>query len=180
MKRFTYHGLLFSLILLLMTIPAALFAIENGPIEKRDTTRREEQRADADPLEAGTVLPTFQGGGLKKFQRWVGKNITFPKEITNPAISGTVVASFIVRKDGSINREDIKIESSPNPYFSLEVFNVLSRSPKWEPALKNGEPCRCRFVIPVVFKNNRTQPRHYPSSPERVNRGNPHYHQQSY
>lgn len=184
MKRFTrkqpYHGLLFSLILLLMTTPAELFAIVNGPVEKRDTTRREERRAGAEPLEAGSVLPTFQGGGVKKFQRWVSKNITFPEEVTNPAISGTVVASFIVGSDGYINRNDIKIESSTNAYFSLEVFNVLSRSPKWEPALKDGKPCRCRYVIPVIFKNNRTPSRRYPSPPERVNSGNPHYHLQNY
>lgn len=186
MKRFTkkqpYHGLLFSLILLLMTTPAELFAIVNGPVEKRDTTRREVRRADAEPLEAGSALPTFQGGGLKKFQKWVNKNITFPKEITNPAISGTVVASFIVGIDGSINKEDIKIESSPNPYFSLEVFNVLSRSPKWEPGIQDGRPRRCKFIIPVVFKNNRTTPGYAPAPRRapRVDSGNAHYRQQHY
>ena len=62
-----------------------------------------------------------------------------------------VVAEFIVNEDGSIAY--VKVTSGLHPLCDAEVLRVLRMMPRWKPGVMDGEPCRTKVCVPVVFKN---------------------------
>jgi protein TonB len=104
---------------------------------------------DGDAFFLVEVLPTFRGGGLDKFREWVIKRTNYPPEAVTKKITGTVVISFVVEKDGSIS--NVNIVKSVNPLLDDEAVKVISESPKWSPGLQRGLPVRFRYLIPLNF-----------------------------
>lgn len=111
-------------------------------------------------LEAGTVtlkrlhdldkMPTFQGGDLSKFRKWVMSNMTYPKKAVKNNIQGRVVVKFVIDKDGSVT--DIEVVKSPDKLLSDEAVRVVKMSPKWTPGELDNSPVRVYFTIPIDFK----------------------------
>lgn len=93
---------------------------------------------------------TFQGGDLQKFVEWVQKNIQYPKELLESAISGKVYVQFTVDEKGKV--VDIKVLRGVDPLLDNEVVRVLQNSPLWRPARQSGRAVKQQFTIPVVFK----------------------------
>lgn len=105
-----------------------------------------------DPEEALTeaqVMPKFRGGELSVFRRWVMERVKYPQEARQRNISGTVVVSFIINKDGSLS--DIVTLRSPDVLLTQEVKRVVGSSPTWEPGLHKDRPVRVKFNLPVQF-----------------------------
>lgn len=67
-------------------------------------------------------------------------------------IEGTVVAQFVVDKEGQV--VDIKILREPGGGLGNSVLSVLSRMPKFKPGYQNGRPAKVLYNIPVKFKLN--------------------------
>ena len=86
-------------------------------------------------------------GGDKKFFDYLSKNIRHPSH----ANGGTVYASFVVEKDGTIT--DIIIIIGLNDTFNNEVLRLISTFPKWKPAIKGGQPVRSQYNLPIKFTN---------------------------
>ncbi len=95
-------------------------------------------------------LPQFPGGPVE-MMKWLTRNLKFPKQLEERKIQGKVVAEFIVNKDGSITNVSIAV-SSKNRIFDGEVLRVLRMMPRWTAGMQNGQPCRTKVCIPVVFK----------------------------
>lgn len=95
------------------------------------------------------TMPTFQGGDLTNFRRWVQQNVRYPEKAKKAKLTGRVVVSFIVEKDGSVTAD--KIMATPGKSLSEEVLRVLASSPKWEPGTQRGKIVRVRYVLPVEF-----------------------------
>ena len=95
--------------------------------------------------------PTFQGGDMNSFSKWVSENIVYPKEAFENRISGVVTAQFSIDTDGSL--ADIRIlRGSGNESLNAEALRVLSSSPKWEPAYSDGKPARVTVQFPIFFQ----------------------------
>jgi protein TonB len=103
-----------------------------------------------EPLFIVEVMPKFKGGDLNKFRDWVGQRTKYPEEAITNKISGTVVLTFIVEKDGSVS--NVAVTKSVNPLLDEEAVKAISESPKWSPGLQRGQPVRVRFLIPLSFK----------------------------
>lgn len=95
------------------------------------------------------TMPTFQGGDLTNFRRWVQQNVRYPEKAKKAKLTGRVVVSFTVEKDGSVTAD--KIMATPGKSLSEEVLRVLSSSPKWEPGTQRGKIVRVRYVLPIEF-----------------------------
>ena len=96
-------------------------------------------------------FPSFQGGGLDNFAKWLSAKI-YPPSLDICNHSGTVKASFAVGKDGYI--KDVEIIEGVCEELDGLVIKTLSESPKWEPALsKDGSPKDVYLRIPVIFEN---------------------------
>lgn len=94
-------------------------------------------------------LPQFPGGATE-LMKWLTRNLKYPRAVQDRKQQGKVVAEFIVNKDGSVT--DVKIVSSFNSLCDNEVLRVLRMMPRWTAGIMNGEPCRTKVCIPVVFR----------------------------
>ena len=94
-------------------------------------------------------MPTFQGGDLNAFRNWVQGQIQYPKEAAAKNISGRVIFSFVVEKDGSTS--DFTVLQAPDKLLADEAERVFKTSPKWEPGTQRGEKVRVKYTVPIVF-----------------------------
>lgn len=95
-------------------------------------------------------MPTFMGGDINGFARWVAEHIQYPSEAVAAGMEGTVVVSFIVDRDGSV--DDVKIVRSPDAILAQEAVRTVRSSPKWKPGTQDGETVRVTFNLPVNFR----------------------------
>ena len=82
---------------------------------------------------------------------YLSKNVKYPKEAYDSGEQGRVVVQFVVEKDGSLT--DVKVVRSVSPPLDKEAVSVVSKMPKWKnPGLRNGEPVRVKYSLPVMFR----------------------------
>lgn len=85
--------------------------------------------------------------GLNEFRHWVGRNYYFPADAINAQVKGQIAVSFDVNKDGSLS--NFKIIKNLGYGTGESLVNVLKKSKKWIPALKNGEPVKTSHTFPM-------------------------------
>jgi TonB family protein len=97
------------------------------------------------------VMPEFPGG-FNNMMNYIGENLLYPQWERSNGIDGMVIASFIVRTDGTLH--DLKIEKSvPGAkHFDKEVLRLISSMPAWKPGLENGRPTDVKYSLPIRFK----------------------------
>ena len=98
-------------------------------------------------------MPTFQGGDLNDFSKWLSRRIDVPKDCNH---SGTMRVSFEVLADGSIG--DVEVTESVCPELDALVTATILKSPKWEPGkTKDGKAIATNLRIPIIFQVRPTQ-----------------------
>ena len=110
----------------------------------------EEEIVDDEPFLIVETMPSFQGGDLNTFRNWVQSNVRFPQIALENGISGTVVLSFVIEKDGRLT--NIQVLRTPDRSLSEEATRVLSKSPKWSPGKQRNQVVRVKYNLPVVFR----------------------------
>lgn len=92
-------------------------------------------------------LPEFPGG-INKFYQYVGNNFEKPQLDIETA---KVIMSFVIEKDGKMT--DIKVLRSPGYGLDTEAVRVLkSLRTKWKPGMKDGQPVRTLYTLPIIVK----------------------------
>ena len=109
----------------------------------------EEIEEDA-PFLIAEVMPTFQGGGLDKFRKWVTDRFRYPTIAQENGIQGRVVLMFVIEKDGSLT--NIEVLMTPDKVLSDEAVRVISQSPKWSPGMQRNMPVRIKYTLPIEFR----------------------------
>ncbi len=106
-----------------------------------------------DPLELFDLqkAPLFPGG-INALMAYLAKKIEYPKMAKETGIQGTVVLSFVVGKDGSIN--DVAVLKDIGGGCGKEAIRVVKAMPHWSPGEANGHPVKVRYTLPVKFKLN--------------------------
>ena len=94
-------------------------------------------------------MPTFQGGDLNEFRNWMQSQIKYPAEAAAKNISGRVIFSFVVEKDGSTS--EYTVLQSPDKSLADEVERIFKTCPKWEAGTQRGEKVRVKYTVPIVF-----------------------------
>lgn len=92
--------------------------------------------------------PNYPGGALA-MTSFLSKYVEYPKEAIDQGESGTVYLKFVVEKDGRIT--NISVERGVSKALDEEAIRIVHYMPKWQPALCEGEPMRCRVILPVSF-----------------------------
>lgn len=95
-----------------------------------------------------TEMPRFPGG-YDSYRIFLSNNIIYPKLALQNGISGTVIVSFIVSKEGVICNP--KIERSLGIELDNETLRIISLMPNWIPGKKDGQPVNVSFMLPVKF-----------------------------
>ena len=93
------------------------------------------------------TMPTFQGGDMNEFSRWLNVRIDAPKDCKH---SGTMKIGFVVGGDGRVR--DVKVLESVCEELDAMMVSLISKSPEWGPATDNGHPVAQYLTIPVVFE----------------------------
>ena len=115
------------------------------------TAKSEQKSVSQDPpLITVEQMPTFQGGDLLSFRRWVMSQIRYPEIAQQNGIQGRVIVQFIVEIDGSLS--NIEVIQSPDTSLTAEAVRIISNSPKWEPGRQRNDPVRVVFTMPVDFR----------------------------
>ncbi|MBE6196496.1 MAG: energy transducer TonB [Rikenellaceae bacterium] len=110
----------------------------------------EEEIVDDQPFLTVETMPSFQGGDLLKFRNWVQSKVRYPQIAQENGISGRVVLSFVIERDGSLT--NIVVLQSPDRSLSEEAIRVLNQSPKWSPGKQRNQAVRVKYTLPVEFR----------------------------
>lgn len=89
-------------------------------------------------------------GGAAAWAKFLQKNLRFPAVAQEQGMSGKVLLSFIIEKDGSLS--NIKIERGAGYGFDEEALRVLKLAKAWKPGIQNNQPVRVRYNIPINFQ----------------------------
>lgn len=88
-------------------------------------------------------------GGITQMYAFIGEHLTYPAEaLQQKGLNGKVIIGMVVEKDGTLT--NIKVQKGLGYGCDEESMRVVSRMPKWEPALRHGK--RVRMQVAVVFK----------------------------
>ena len=89
------------------------------------------------------VRPEYPGG-MPEFYLYIQKNYKVPYV---KGLSGKVLVSFVIEKDGSIT--DIKVLRDAGHGTGDEAVRILKNCKKWSPGEQNGAKVRCSYVLPI-------------------------------
>ncbi len=111
---------------------------------------KEEIIEDDQPFLTAETMPSFQGGDLNTFRKWVQDNVRFPQIALENGIQGRVTLSFVIEKDGRLT--NIQVLMTPDRSLSEEAIRVLNKSPKWSPGKQRNQVVRIKYTLPVDFR----------------------------
>lgn len=92
------------------------------------------------------IMPEYPGG-IEKFQKFITGKLKSHADL----IGKKAIVTFVIEKNGTLS--DIKITKKLNPDVDNELINALKQSAKWRPALRDGQPVRIQYSMPVTIKN---------------------------
>ena len=110
----------------------------------------EQIEEEAISFQSVDVKPSFQGGNVNVFSKWVGKNLEYPKIAKENGVQGRVTTQFTVETDGRIT--NVKVLRGIDPFLDMEAVRVVSSSPRWKPGEQKGRPVRVTYAFPVIFQ----------------------------
>ncbi len=86
----------------------------------------------------------------QKISEHIKKNFNYPKEAKKNRITGKVIASLIINKEGEI--QNITTRGPENgKLLEDEARRIISLLPKMKPGTQGGEPVNVRYSIPLNF-----------------------------
>jgi TonB family protein len=94
--------------------------------------------------------PPSPVGGLEAWSRHLSENLTYPTSARMKGIQGTVLVSFIVNTDGTI--EGIELVQGIGGGCDEEAIRTIKISPNWTPGMIKGKAVRTRMKIPISFR----------------------------
>jgi protein TonB len=95
------------------------------------------------------VMPE-PAGGAAAWSGFLQKNLRFPVIAQEQGVSGRVIMSFVIEKDGHLS--NIAVERGVGFGLDEEALRVLKLARPWKPGMQNGQPVRVKYVIPIKFQ----------------------------
>ncbi len=108
------------------------------------------QGSDAEyAFEQLEVKPEFPNGneGLAKY---LSDNIKYPKKALKNSITGKVFVQFVIDKTGKVT--NVVAVRGVEKSLDKEAVRVIKSMPKWKPGMKDGQPVKVKYTIPINFK----------------------------
>jgi TonB family protein len=112
-------------------------------------TASEQNQAPKDVFDVVEKMPEFPGG-VQELLGFLSKTIKYPAEAEKAGTQGRVIATFVVRKDGSIS--DARVVKSVDPLLDAEALRVINAMPAWIPGTQNGKPVNVKYTVPISFR----------------------------
>ena len=95
------------------------------------------------------VKPEYPNGneGLGKY---LSENIKYPKKALKNGVSGKVFVQFVIDKTGKVT--NVVAVRGVEKSLDKEAVRVIKSMPKWKPGMKDGQPVKVKYTIPINFK----------------------------
>ena len=95
------------------------------------------------------VKPEYSNGneGLGKY---LSENIKYPKKALKNGVSGKVFVQFVIDKTGKVT--NVVAVRGVEKSLDKEAVRVIKSMPKWKPGMKDGQPVKVKYTIPINFK----------------------------
>ncbi len=93
--------------------------------------------------------PSFQGGGLNNFRKYVMQRIRYTEAAAENGISGRVFVQFIVDHRGMVTQ--VELFKGVHPALDDEAIRVISGSPPWSPGKVGNRAVKVSYILPVNF-----------------------------
>lgn len=90
------------------------------------------------------TLPKFKNVKYNDLYDYIRSEMNYPQEID---AYGTIIVSFVVAKDGSV--EDVRIERGLQEEFDKEIERILYGMPKWKAGKKENKDVKTKMLLPV-------------------------------
>ncbi|MFC3881629.1 energy transducer TonB [Algoriphagus namhaensis] len=105
-------------------------------------------QSDSKVYEEVDELPVYPGGmeGLVSF---MVDNLKYPKAAKKDGVTGTVIVSFHVEKDGAVSHAEILRGIGGG--CDEEALRIVNQMEKWQPGKKDGETVITALKLPVKF-----------------------------
>ena len=113
-----------------------------------DDSKNEVIEQAAPVLTIVELMPSFNGGEEEMY-KWLANNIKYPQVAKETGISGTVVVTFVVERDGGITSAQVLKDIGGG--CGEEALRVVKAMPKWKVGKQNGVPVRVQFNLPIRF-----------------------------
>ena len=128
--------------IILMAIAACMMTLgAQAQVQKGNT-------APQDVFDVVEDMPQYPGG-MQALLSYLQENITYPKDAQEKKISGRVLVTFIVEKDGSIS--SVETVKSVFPSLDEEAVRIVKGMPNWKPGKQNGKVVRVKYTLPISF-----------------------------
>lgn len=94
--------------------------------------------------------PASFPGGEAALMKWLSNNVRYPEAAQQNDIQGKVYVSFVVEKDGSVDR--VTILKGVDKDLDREAMRVVKKMPRWQPGKNNGVAVRSYYRLPITFR----------------------------
>ncbi|MBP5524189.1 MAG: energy transducer TonB [Paludibacteraceae bacterium] len=127
--------------------------VDSTSSKKEMGSKSESDDDDDDMIMVGMIADEHRAefpGGDRVLLDFLKSNLVYPKAAQDSSIQGRVIVRFTVEKDGSIT--DVEVARGVHPALDEEAVRVVSMMPKWQPAMRKGDPIRSKFSLPIYFR----------------------------
>ncbi|MEO6632075.1 MAG: TonB family protein [Mucilaginibacter sp.] len=97
-------------------------------------------------------MPEFPGG-IEAFSHFLGKNMRYPAVARENGTQGKVIVSFMVEEDGTLT--NVRVSRGIGAGCDEESKRVIELSSPWKPGIKDGQPVRVAYSVPISFTLSR-------------------------
>ena len=126
----------------MMAIAACMMTLGAQAQVKNETTTSE------NVFDVVEDMPQYPDG-MQGMMKFLIENISYPKDAQEKKISGRVLVTFVVEKDGSIS--NVETVKSVFPSLDDEAVRVVKSMPNWKPGKQNGKVVRVKYTLPISF-----------------------------
>lgn len=95
------------------------------------------------------AMPAFIGGE-HALRAYIQESLQYPENGVRKGLEGTVIVSYYINPDGSI--EKITIKESAGEELDTAAIKIVKGMPNWKPAVNNGTPIRVKYLLPITFE----------------------------
>lgn len=113
-------------------------------------TEEKDGQVTYSPYDVDKAPEFFKGDERNFLEKWVYLYLKYPEEAIIMGVQGVVNVEFVVEADGSVT--NVKVVRGVDDQLDAEAVRVVSVSPKWRPAIKNGEKVRVKYSLPIEFR----------------------------
>lgn len=128
-----------------------LVGCKHAPAADTDAEPAVEPAAELTDITTVDVDPSYPGG-VEELYKYIAENVNYPEAAKAAGEEGRVFVRFVVETDGSVS--DAEVVRGIGGECDAEALRVINSMPKWTPAMKDGNPVRVNYTIPITFKLN--------------------------